>query len=116
MISRTTNPQHPRWADWGGRGITVCDSWREFENFLADMGEKPPGMTLERINNNSGYSKSNCCWATPAQQARNNRGYRLTPDVRKRIAELAEDGNTMIQVGKIVGLNRHTVSKAWPDL
>lgn len=53
------------------RGITVCKRWRRFENFLADMGEPPKGMTLDRRNNDHGYSKANCRWATQAEQMQN---------------------------------------------
>lgn len=57
------------------RGITMCDRWlNSFENFVEDMGEKPPGMTLERKNNDLGYTPENCCWATMTEQARNKRG------------------------------------------
>jgi hypothetical protein len=72
MIKRCTNPNTWSWKHYGGRGITVCDRWRySFENFLADMGEKPEGLTLDRINNELGYSPENCRWATPAEQFRN---------------------------------------------
>lgn len=78
MIQRCTNPYHPSFADYGGRGITVCDEWLEAERFLRDMGPKPsPKHSLERKNNNRGYSSDNCKWATSQEQARNQRGNRL---------------------------------------
>lgn len=73
MVKRTTNPRHPRWADWGGRGITVCDAWRDYRQFLADMGERPPNTTLDRIDNDGNYEPGNCRWATPHQQRINRR-------------------------------------------
>jgi hypothetical protein len=73
MIHRCTNPSNPQWADYGGRGITVDSRWYRFENFLADMGEPPPDLTLDRKDNDKGYSKGNCRWATYAQQMNNRR-------------------------------------------
>jgi len=73
MIRRCTNPNHEHYQHYGGRGITVCDRWREFVNFLDDMGEAPPGLQLDRIDNNQGYCKQNCRWVTPKQNSRNRR-------------------------------------------
>ena len=75
MIQRCVNPRHRRYADYGGRGITVCDRWMKFENFLADMGEKPDGLTLDRIDNGRGYEPENCRWATYSQQNKNRRSW-----------------------------------------
>lgn len=77
MIDRCHNQNCDQYKHYGGRGITVDPRWLEFENFYADMGERPALMTLERIDNDKGYSKDNCMWATRKQQARNTRTNRL---------------------------------------
>lgn len=112
MVRRCTNPNHPRYADWGGRGITVDPSWLDYRNFLADMSERPPGTTLNRKDNDGPYARWNCDWAGPAAQAANSRNTKLTPALVQRIVLLSEDGLTMTEIGRLVGLGRHAVSKA----
>lgn len=74
MIQRCTNKKNNAYHNYGGRGITVCSRWRNsFKNFLADMGPRTSGHSLDRIDNNKGYSPKNCRWATRAQQKRNTR-------------------------------------------
>lgn len=73
MLARCMNPKAKDYPRYGGRGITVCERWRTFENFLADMGERPAGLTLEREDGSRGYEPRNCKWATPTEQARNRR-------------------------------------------
>lgn len=89
MVQRCTNPARRDYPRYGGRGITVCERWLDFRNFLADMGERPEGRTLDRINNEGNYEPSNCRWATPEEQIRNTRkatathcpqGHEYTPE------------------------------------
>ena len=71
MVQRCRNPNHIGFANYGGRGIKVCERWLNFENFLADMGMPAPGESLDRIDPNADYKPENCRWATAAKQSRN---------------------------------------------
>jgi hypothetical protein len=76
MLQRCSNPRNTAWENYGERGIAVCPRWESFENFLDDMGKCPAGLTIERRENNSGYSPQNCYWGTAREQARNRRNNR----------------------------------------
>jgi hypothetical protein len=83
MLQRCNNPNSPNYVYYGGRGIGVCDRWRKFVNFFADMGERPPGMLLDRIDNNGNYEPGNCRWATRQQSNGNRRSIKgLAADLR----------------------------------
>jgi hypothetical protein len=77
MRARCGNPNHRDYPSYGGRGITVCARWNEFAYFLADMGERPQGHSLGRIDNDRGYSPDNCRWESREQQNNNRRSNRL---------------------------------------
>ena len=92
MRNRCLNPNAKQFADYGGRGITICARWDSYAAFEADMGERPPGYSLDRIDNEKGYSPENCRWADKKTQQRNQRRavFVEVDGVRYRAIELAE--------------------------
>ncbi len=102
MRQRCLNPDHKNWKNYGGRGITVCESWAAFERFRDDMGPRPSKKySLERINNNAGYSPENCRWATRKEQNRNTRF--------NRFVKIGDDVKTLAEWVEISGLNKSTL-------
>ena len=102
MVTRCTNVSVKSYEDYGARGIAVYAGWLLFENFLADMGEKPPGMSIERMDNNLGYSPDNCKWATKIEQARNTRANKFITYKEQRM--------TQAELALLIGHNQSTVS------
>lgn len=100
MIYRCHCPTAPNFADYGGRGITVCDRWRyDFATFAADMGPRPAGHSIERLDNAGNYELGNCKWATPAEQAANRRSARIV------------EGMTAHQIAQASGLPKTLVKQ-----
>jgi hypothetical protein len=120
MWSRCTWPSHASYKNYGGKGIAVCERWKTFEAFLEDMGECPPGLTLERRDNARGYYKSNCRWATMREQQRNKSTVRLSA---VRVAEIfarKAAGERAATIARALGVSRWTVGDAlngrtWTD-
>lgn len=110
IMQRCLNSNQPAYARYGGRGITVCENWRDFKAFLADMGPRPDGASIDRIDNGVGYQPDNCRWATSHQQNRNRRdNHRITINGQtKCIAEWAEE--TEIPARRIASRLR----RGWP--
>lgn len=77
MRQRCLNPCNDSYHNYGGRGISICSEWESFEQFLKDMGERPHGLTIDRIDNSKGYFKENCRWTDKKTQLRNKRNNRL---------------------------------------
>lgn len=108
MKARCLNPRNHAYSSYGGRGITVCDRWRDFVAFLEDMGVCPEGKTLDRIDNDGHYEPGNCRWATRAEQQRNRRITVLNTEAVKEIR--ASDLPSTV-LGPMYGVSPRTIRK-----
>lgn len=111
MRQRCENSENSHFEYYGGRGIKVCDRWKDFQSFLADMGSRPSGRyTIERINNDGDYEPTNCRWATYREQARNTR--------RNVIVTLYGESMPLVRAvekfGGRYGLILHRIHEGWP--
>jgi predicted XRE-type DNA-binding protein len=109
MLRRCRNTSHHAFKSYGGRGITVCDKWLHFDGFFEDMGLKPSELTLERIDNNLGYSKDNCKWATRTEQARNTRATKLTEEIVVVIKKLISQGVSQYKIASMFNVSRSNI-------
>jgi len=106
MKRRCGNKNDKSWPNYGGRGISVCERWMTYANFLADMGRRPAGTSLDRIDNNKGYSPDNCRWATVEEQQRNRRNNKLTAEqVREVASRYAAGGVTQTSLAAEYGVS-----------
>jgi hypothetical protein len=119
VIQRCCNPRNPSFPRYGGRGIAMCQRWREsFESFFADMGHRPAGTSIDRINNNGNYEPANCRWATDLEQRRNTSLVKLNPARAADIRERAGAGEPIASIAASYGITRtHTrdvvAGKCW---
>jgi hypothetical protein len=120
MRERCLSANAHNYARYGGRGITICQRWSTYANFLEDMGRRPtPKHTLERNNNECGYSKDNCVWATRKQQGRNRASRKCSVETATKIKRLyASDRFTLLTLAKQFGIteshvHRITRGKHW---
>lgn len=101
MKERCLNPKHPRYSDYGGRGLVMDSRWLSFENFLQDMGECPPGLSLDRKDNSKGYELGNCRWATKVDQANNKRS--------NRVLTFNGKSQTVAEWSRSIGISSNTI-------
>lgn len=109
MVNRCSNPNCADYKDYGARGISVCDEWvNDPAKFISDMGDRPSGCSLDRIDNNKGYSKENCRWADNYTQMKN-----------RRVTAKLDNGMSVNDVAKKTGLDSRTVYmrkyRGWTD-
>lgn len=117
MIARCIYPSQVHYPDYGGRGIKVCDRWLNgdggltgFECFLADMGERPRGLTIDRIDNDGNYEPGNCRWVTQKENCRNTRATKLDVDSVRAIRDMHAAGKSQVSIARCFGISQTHVS------
>jgi hypothetical protein len=110
MVQRCRNPRNTNFPNYGGRGITVCDRWRTFAGFIGDMGPRPDGTSLDRIDVNGNYEPGNCRWATAKEQTRNTRRNVFESHEPEQIRWLHGLGYGPTRIARVLGVSSKAVS------
>lgn len=121
MLQRCMNPNHEKYVDYGGRGITICAHWFSFENFYADMGDRPSGKSLDRKIVNGGYDVDNCCWSTTREQSRNKRSTVVSLSDVQEIIACFEQGAKQSSIARRFEIADSYIGKiicgdVWPEV
>lgn len=112
MISRCHSENNKDYPKYGARGVQVCDRWRSsFEAFFADMGERPTGLSIDRIDNDKGYAPGNCRWATAQEQTQNRKACKLSVQAAREIRRRAASGESRIALAIAYGVSQQSISK-----
>lgn len=111
MHDRCLNRNNPSFPYYGAKGITVCDRWRSLSAFVEDMGHRPPGMSLDRIDVSGQYCKENCRWADNLTQQRNRSSVKMTEGKAQDAREMISSGLTQKEVAEWFGIDRSAVSR-----
>jgi hypothetical protein len=111
MVQRCTNPKNKNFPDYGGSGVSVCDRWRDFVNFYADMGCRPEGTSLDRKDNALGYEPDNCRWADAYIQRKNQRRASLSLEQAATVRAMREEtGFGAVRIARALGFSVGAVS------
>lgn len=113
MNDRCSNPNNKMWDRYGGRGVTVCEQWQKFEKFLEDMGDRPDGHTIERIDSDKGYEPGNCKWVPRARQNCNKKGNRMLTIYGKTMC--LADWHRIVEGGVSYSAIKQRLNRGWID-
>ena len=108
MHTRCTDPANASFIYYGAKGVSVCERWNDLGNFIADMGMRPEGKTIDRLDNNLGYEPGNCRWATVYEQQRNRRHVKCNVELAEIIRAQAKSGIPQRTIARMAGLSQPT--------